>query len=43
VKLDLLNDVLRAAGEEPAGDEVEIPGEDPVFPLALHVGEAGAP
>jgi crotonobetainyl-CoA:carnitine CoA-transferase CaiB-like acyl-CoA transferase len=42
VKLDLLNDVLRAAGEEPAGAEVEIPGEDPVFPLALHVGEAGA-
>jgi crotonobetainyl-CoA:carnitine CoA-transferase CaiB-like acyl-CoA transferase len=40
--LSLLNDVLTGAGEAPAGDEVELIGEDPIFPLALPIGEPGA-
>jgi crotonobetainyl-CoA:carnitine CoA-transferase CaiB-like acyl-CoA transferase len=38
----LLNDVMAAAGEAPVGDEVSLPGQDPVFSLVLPVGEAGA-
>lgn len=40
--LTLLNSVLTAAGEPPAGSEVAITGSDPVFNLSLPVGEAGA-
>jgi len=43
VSLELLNTLLSTAGEEPADPgEVEIDGADPVFPLPLKVGEAGA-
>jgi crotonobetainyl-CoA:carnitine CoA-transferase CaiB-like acyl-CoA transferase len=40
--LSLLNDVLTGAGEAPAGDEVELIGQDPIFPLVLPIGEPGA-
>ncbi|MGE0057311.1 MAG: CoA transferase [Dehalococcoidia bacterium] len=40
--LSLLNDVLKTVGEAPAGDEVELVGNDPVFPLVLPIGEPGA-
>jgi crotonobetainyl-CoA:carnitine CoA-transferase CaiB-like acyl-CoA transferase len=39
---DLLDALMEAAGEEPAGAQAEIDGADPIFPLALRVGEAGA-
>jgi len=38
----LLNSILSNAGEATVGDEVSLPGSDPVFPLHLPVGEAGA-
>jgi crotonobetainyl-CoA:carnitine CoA-transferase CaiB-like acyl-CoA transferase len=40
--LTLLNDVLKTVGEAPADDEIELPGNDPVFPLVLPIGEPGA-
>lgn len=40
--LELLSRLLRDAGEGPLAGEAEIVGEDPIFPLALRIGEAGA-
>lgn len=37
-----IEELMQMAGEEPAGARVEIRGADPVFPLALRIGEAGA-
>jgi crotonobetainyl-CoA:carnitine CoA-transferase CaiB-like acyl-CoA transferase len=38
----LLDEILTVGGLEPATDTVTFTGADPVFPLALRVGEAGA-
>jgi hypothetical protein len=38
----LLDELMGFAGEEPASAHAEIVGSDPVFPLRLRVGEAGA-
>lgn len=38
----LLDQILTSAGHEAAGDEVEIIGADPVFPIPFRIGEAGA-
>ena len=38
----ILDDVLSAAGADPAGDEVTLRGADPVFPTPPRVGEFGA-
>src|SRR6266540_7477489 len=40
--LELLSSLLREAGEDPLAGEAEIVGEDPIFPLSLRIGEAGA-
>lgn len=38
----LLDELLRAAGEPPAGDDVRFTGADPVLPSVFPLGEAGA-
>jgi crotonobetainyl-CoA:carnitine CoA-transferase CaiB-like acyl-CoA transferase len=40
--LALLDDVLRLAGEAPAGDSAQIVGEDPILPTIFPLGESGA-
>jgi crotonobetainyl-CoA:carnitine CoA-transferase CaiB-like acyl-CoA transferase len=40
--LALLDDVLRLAGETPAGDSTQIVGEDPILPTIFPLGESGA-
>jgi crotonobetainyl-CoA:carnitine CoA-transferase CaiB-like acyl-CoA transferase len=42
MSLQLVDELLALAGQEAAGSGCEIAGEDPVFPLSLRVGEAGA-
>jgi crotonobetainyl-CoA:carnitine CoA-transferase CaiB-like acyl-CoA transferase len=39
---ELLDGLLAVAGEEPAGPNVELVGDDPVFPIPWRIGEAGA-
>jgi crotonobetainyl-CoA:carnitine CoA-transferase CaiB-like acyl-CoA transferase len=38
----LLDEILTLTGESPAGNEVEIVGQDPVFPTTFAIGEGGA-
>jgi hypothetical protein len=37
-----LDELLQSVGEKPAGGEVEFAGSDPVIPVPLRIGEAGA-